>query len=134
MLKYIFIFTLCGMSSVFADVKIQRNILGSGIQNASAGSDAATQVGDYGVYHVPQYMPGYPTAATIWPRVVEVKCQNDICEGYESSPALGRGEYLFFKPVSAVAALVMPPEAVAPTASPSYSKPPMREINKNIRQ
>lgn len=130
MLKYIFILTLLGSGSVFADVKIQRNILGSGVQNSAITSDVATPVGDYGVYHAPQYMPGYPTAATIWPRVVEVKCQNDICEGYESSPALGRGEYLFFKPVNTVAAVSIPVVVTVPVVPP----PPPREIQKKIRQ
>ena len=126
MLKYIVVLAALGTGVVFADVKIQRNLLGSGIQNAEMTADVATQVGDYGVYHVPQYMPGYPTAATIWPRVVEVKCQNNLCEGYENSPALGRGEYLFFKPINTVAAAsipVEPPVVVVP-----------REVEKKIMQ
>ena len=126
MLKYIVVLAALGTGVVFADVKIQRNLLGSGIQNAEMTADVATQVGDYGVYHVPQYMPGYPTAATIWPRVVEVKCQNNVCEGYENTPALGRGEYLFFKPVNMVAAVSIP--VVAPVVIPP------REIQKKIRQ
>ena len=127
MLKYIVVLAALGTGTAFADdVQIQRNLLGSGIQNAEMTADVATQVGDYGVYHVPQYMPGYPTAATIWPRVVEVKCQNDLCEGYENTPALGRGEYLFFKPVNMVAAVAIP--VVAPVVVPP------REIQKKIRQ
>ena len=126
MLKYIVVLAVLGAGTAFADVKIQRNLLGSGIQNEAMTADVATQVGDYGVYHVPQYMPGYPTAATIWPRVVEVKCQNDLCEGYENTPALGRGEYLFFKPVNMVAAVAIP--VVAPVVVPP------REIQKKIRQ
>ena len=126
MLKYIVVLAVLGTGTAFADVKIQRNLLGSGIQNEAMTADVATQVGDYGVYHVPQYMPGYPTAATIWPRVVEVKCQNDLCEGYENTPALGRGEYLFFKPVNMVAAVAIP--VVAPVVVPP------REIQKKIRQ
>lgn len=130
MLKYILILTIFGAGHAFADVRIQRNILGSGIQNTpiTSQSDVATPVGDYGVYHVPQYMPGFPTAATIWPRVVEVQCQNDLCEGYENTPALGRGEYLFFKPVQVMAAVTAP--VVAP--------PPVviiqREITKKIKE
>lgn len=130
MLKYIVILAVLGTGNVHADIKIQRNILGSGIQNASVTADVATPVGDYGVYHVPQYMPGFPTAATIWPRVVEVKCQNDRCEGYENTPALGRGEYLFFKPVNTVAAVSIP--LVAPVSVPAVVPP--REIQKNIKQ
>ncbi len=130
MLKYILILTLFGTGHALAEVQIQRNILGSGIQNVSIAnqSDVATPVGDYGVYHVPQYMPGFPTAATIWPRVVEVECQNDRCAGYENTPALGRGEYLFFKPRQVVAAVSMP--VVEP--------PPVviiqREITKKIKE
>jgi len=89
-----------GMSVVRADtptLRIERMLFGSGLQNAT-GTDNAQQVGDYGVWHVPQYMPGYPTAATLWPRVVEVPCANDVCRGYEVTPSLGRGEYLYFRP------------------------------------
>ena len=65
-----------------------------------AGTDNADPVADYGVWHVPQYMPGFPTAATIWPRVVDVRCAEDnACTGYLITPAMGRGEYLFFRPI-----------------------------------
>ena len=130
MLKYIVLLALMGSGSAFADVQIQRNILGSGIQNSAISTDKATPVGDYGVYHVPQYMPGYPTAATIWPRVVEVKCVNEVCEGYQSAPALGRGEYLFFKPITTVAAVSIP----VVMSIPEVAAPPPREIQKKIRQ
>lgn len=130
MLKYILILSLFGTGTAFADVRIQRNLLGSGLQNVSVTTqtDVATQVGDYGVYHVPQYMPGFPTAATIWPRVVEVECQNDLCAGYENTPALGRGEYLFFKPVQVMAAVSAPIVLPAPVVIPQ------REIKKKIKE
>ena len=58
---------------------------------------------DAHVYHVPQYMPGYPTAAVIYPRVIEVPCKqtNNVitCKGYNWSPELGRGEYLMIRPI-----------------------------------
>ena len=130
MLKYLVVLAIFGTGTAIAEIKIQRNILGSGIQNASMTADVAIPVGDYGVYHVPQYMPGFPTAATIWPRVVEVKCQNDLCEGYENTPAIGRGEYLFFKPVNMAAAVSAP--MVAPIAELSVM--PQREIHKKIKQ
>lgn len=130
MLKYIVVLAIVGTGTVFAEVKIQRNLLGSGIQNELMTADVATQVGNYGVYHAPQYMPGFPTAATIWPRVVEVKCQNDLCEGYENTPALGRGEYLFFKPINTVAAVSIP--VVAPAPVPVVVPP--REIQKKIKE
>lgn len=54
------------------------------------------------IYHAPQYLPFYPTAATIWPRVVEVDCESTVsglkCDGYNWAPRMGRGEYLFFTP------------------------------------
>lgn len=78
-------------------LRIERMNMGSGLQNAP-GIDKAEPVGDLGVWHVPQYMPGYPTAATIWPRVVIIQCATDVCSGYEVTPELGRGEYLFFVP------------------------------------
>ncbi|SEJ77024.1 hypothetical protein SAMN05216567_101244 [Variovorax sp. OK605] len=78
-------------------LRIERVNMGSGVQNAS-GTDVAEPVGDLGVWHVPQYMPGFPTAATIWPRVVIVPCSTDLCSGYELTPELGRGEYLYFAP------------------------------------
>lgn len=54
------------------------------------------------VLFVPKYLPGYPTAATIWPRIVEVPCK-DVngsleCEGFHWTPDMGRGEYLFITP------------------------------------
>jgi hypothetical protein len=82
-----------------AGLKIERVHLGSGSQDA-AGTENAEPVADYGVWHVPQYLPGFPTAATIWPRVVEVQCAEDnACAGYFITPAMGRGEYLFFRPI-----------------------------------
>ncbi|MEX8195198.1 hypothetical protein [Comamonas guangdongensis] len=78
-------------------LSIQRQLLGSGQQGAQ-GEEQAQPVGDYGVWHVPQYLPGYPTAATIWPRAVVVKCKDQHCEGYVITPQMGPGEYLFFIP------------------------------------
>jgi hypothetical protein len=76
---------------------------GSGTPGAT-GPENATLV-DNNVFHAPQYLPGSPTAASIWPRVVEVPCTNVggaiRCDGYVWQPRLGRGEYLFFKPVVA---------------------------------
>ena len=79
-------------------LSIQRQIFGSGEQGAE-GEEQAQPVGNYGVWHVPQYLPGYPTAATIWPRAITVKCKNGDCEGYVITPQMGPGEYLFFIPV-----------------------------------
>lgn len=104
-------------SSAFAaEVSIARNDLGSGTPGTQ-GVERAFQVDLNSTYlHAPQYMPGFPTAATIWPRVVNVKCVSEKiyprahsenhqaltiqrCDGYNWSPALGRGEYLFIDPI-----------------------------------
>ncbi len=99
------------------EVMIQRMPLGSGTPGKT-GYENAVPVGN-GLYHAPQYPPGHPTAATIWPRVVEVPCKKEgdklLCEGYQWLPAMGRGEYLYFKPV--VAQPVAAPVPPAPPAN-----------------
>lgn len=83
-------------------VGIEREVLGSGTPGKS-GYEQALPVLENDIYHAPQYMAAYPTAATIWPRVVEVPCKNTggvlKCQGYNWTPKMGRGEYLFFKTV-----------------------------------
>ena len=81
-----------------SEMMIARIPFGSGLQN-SGGAENAKPVADFGVWHAPQYMPGYPTAATIWPRVVFVHCKGGLCDGYPITPNMGFGEYLFFKPI-----------------------------------
>lgn len=90
---------LCGLGARAAEpqLQIQRNPFGSGQPNAT-GLENAQPVADFSVWHAPQYMPGYPTAATIWPRVVMVHCNAGVCDGYSIAPNMGPGEYLFFKP------------------------------------
>lgn len=74
--------------------------LGSGVPS-EGGVTNAPLVMD-GMYHAPQYLPSHPTAATIWPRVVDVDCTNDgqvvKCDGYNWSPEMGRGEYIYIRP------------------------------------
>lgn len=64
-------------------------------------------------FSVPQYLPYYPTAATIWPRVVEIQCDMKDgvmqCDGYNWSPDMGRAEYLFVTPVVRKPVLVNAP-------------------------
>lgn len=89
------------------DTTIYNTPLGSGTPGAASKLDDANPVMD-GMYHAPQYMPGYPTAATLFPRVVDVECTNAdnlatggtglVCNNYNWSPAMGRGEYLFIRP------------------------------------
>lgn len=103
MKKLLALAALLFASASFAQsVGIQREVLGSGTPGSS-GFERALPVLENDIYHAPQYMAGYPTAATIWPRVVEVPCTKvgDTlkCQGYEWLPKYGRGEYLFFKTV-----------------------------------
>lgn len=87
-----------------SNIPLTREQLGSGTpaQNVTVGLENAALVMD-GMFHAPQYLPGFPTAATIWPRTVEVDCEKDkvghvSCKGYHWTPDLGRGEYLFVIP------------------------------------
>ncbi|HEY2255869.1 MAG TPA: hypothetical protein VGI11_09550 [Variovorax sp.] len=89
----------CAAHAAAPGLRIERLPFGSGLQNAT-GIENAEPVGDLGVWHAPQYLPGFPTAATIWPRVVDVPCVKDVCAGYSITPAMGRGEYLFFRKMS----------------------------------
>lgn len=79
---------------------ILRQQLGSGTPGF-IGFEPATHLGE-GIYHAPQYMPMYPTAAVLWPRVVDVECEKTerafVCDGYNWLPAFGRGEYLYIRP------------------------------------
>ena len=94
---------------LFASVSFAQNVT---VKNEALGSGKpgdidpeAAQPVDIreGIYHAPQYMPAYPTAAVLWARVIEVPCTKSAeglkCDGYTWRPELGRGEYLFVKPV-----------------------------------
>ncbi|WP_147376914.1 hypothetical protein [Noviherbaspirillum saxi] len=89
------------------DFQVERMPFGSGTPASgyTIGSEAAGHVVD-GLYHIPNYLPGHPTAATIWPREVPIECEQDAvtgelkCGGYRVHPAIGRGEYIFIRPVS----------------------------------
>lgn len=87
--------------TVIANVTVQRNDLGTGVPGLK-GVEVA-HVMPEGTYHVPQYLPGTPTAATLYPRVVEVSCVRNSdsslkCDGYNWTPDMGRAEYLLVKP------------------------------------
>jgi hypothetical protein len=111
---------------------IERQPYGSGTPAAgvSAGVDEARHVAD-GLYHVPNYLPGFPTAATIWPRELPVECRTDVfgsvtCKGYEVLPAVGRGEYIFVRPYVKPVAKAQPapePKREAPKPPVVYKKP-----------
>jgi hypothetical protein len=99
-------------------VGIDRETLGSGTPGRG-GVEHAIPVLQNDIFHAPQYMPYYPTAGVIYPRVIEVPCkrvsQNNVtCEGYHWSPKMGRGEYLFFTPKIEPAPSVIVKEVVVP--------------------
>lgn len=110
MKKSMFVMVALAVSSTAfaADVNVGKAVLGSGTPvNEASGFENAKVVNnakvENNILHAPQYMPNYPTAATLWPRVVEVPCtkatNGDLnCAGYNWNPALGRGEYLFVSP------------------------------------
>ena len=83
-----------------ADVTVERRPFGSGTPGQPGVEQATPWGGD--LLHAPQYMPGHPTAATIYPRIVEVECQvagsKLECAGYNWTPDMGRAEYLLVRP------------------------------------
>jgi hypothetical protein len=89
-------------SALAGDLVIERTPLGSGTPGLE-GREATYLMPD-GMLFAPQYLPGFPTAAVIWPRVVEVQCELKdkvtVCDGYQWTPKLGRGEYIFIVPVN----------------------------------
>ena len=84
-------------------INVHRHTLGSGEQGVK-GFEVASPVLENHIYHGPQYMPFYPTAAVIWPRVIEIDCFEESahglnkCKGYNWAPSMGRAEYLFVTP------------------------------------
>lgn len=88
-------------------VFIQNVQMGTGVPTPSVaiGSEKASYWGD-GLYYVPGYYPGYPTAQVLWPRMVEVPCTKNpngsiLCQGFSIlSQQVGyRGDFILFKPV-----------------------------------
>lgn len=118
-MKYALIAMLAATSFGVAaqNVTVENRQLGSGTPGEK-NAEQTTIVND--MRHGPQYLPGYPTAATIWPRVVDVPCDrvgNDlICDGFNWSPSMGPGEYLYINPVMRPAPQVV--EKVVPVPVP----------------
>jgi hypothetical protein len=87
---------------------------------------------DNNIFHAPQYMPGHPTAATLYPRVVDVECTKVStglnCKGYNWLPELGRGEYLMIRPVLAPEPVVVTKTVVVP--GPVVIKEVLVEVKK----
>lgn len=71
------------------------------------------------IKHAPQYLPYYPTAGVVWPRVEELQCREVsgavVCDGYEWKPAMGRAEYLYVKPVIQKPVQTPPPKIIEKT-------------------
>ena len=84
-------------------ILVARVPLGSGVPSpgATIGYSEALPVSD-GLYHVPGYLPYQSTAATLWPRVVDVKCRDNggtwYCSGYHVDGVLERGEDIYVRP------------------------------------
>ena len=108
MKKILIMVALAASSAAFAtEVKVGKTVLGTGtpvynakgLENAVVVDNAKVE---NNILHVPQYLPYHPTAATIWPRVVEVKCMQTAtileCESFNWTPSMGRAEYLFITP------------------------------------
>lgn len=97
---------LFAFNTSYAEPTITQHQLGAGMSGAPSKLQGGLKMyGDNknsGVFFTPQYMPNYPTASTIWPRVEDVDCvkvgHDVVCDGYDWKPGMGRGEYLMFRP------------------------------------
>lgn len=93
---------LCVSQAGAEEISIQSMPYGSGTPGQVVNEPAVPVSLGEGIYHAPGYMPGYPTAGVIYPRIVDVKCTkvdgNLNCDGYNWLPEMGRGEYLLFRP------------------------------------
>lgn len=123
------------LSDAANGIEVTKMALGSGTPALStSGTETALLVGD-GLYHVPNYLPGFPTAATIWPRALSLSCEPDAadgklnCSGFEVIPALGRGEYIFVRPERKPA----PPIVTAPAPVPPAPPAPLETTRKKPR-
>lgn len=89
---------------------------------------------DNDIFHAPQYLPGYPTAATLWPRVIDVPCvQVDhgvTCKGYVWNPSMGRGEYLFVRPHIEVVPEPVKAEVIREVVEPPKQSVPVKKVAK----
>jgi hypothetical protein len=117
---------------------------GSGVPSGgqSVGYSEATPVSD-GLYQVPGFMPYEPSAGTMWPRVIDVKCMSKAgvwyCTGYHIDGVLGRGEDIYVRPefvkvahnVTPVAPLFVKPEVVS-TPVPHAHRPLVKPKPKKV--
>jgi len=131
--------TNTGNAGVVRDaLEVVRAPLGAGTPAPmiTVGNEKAVLVDD-GYYHIPQYLPLYPTAGVIWPRIVEVECDKVkgelVCDGYSWLPKLGRGEYIMIMPKMRV----KPEEPVIPRNVPPPAccvAPPVERVITIIRE
>jgi hypothetical protein len=104
-LSILALLTVAGAASA-ADLSIERREGGFGTPGLNGLENAQLWDGSTSIYHALTYLPGSPTAATIYPRVVDVECSKDAkgnfsCGGFNWRQELGRAEYLFVRPVVA---------------------------------
>lgn len=102
------------------EITIRNMPYGSGTPGNDDGTTIATEVSP-GLYQAPQFLPGFPTAATLFPYVVNVNCTQTgttvVCDGYNWYPSSGRGEYILFHPIIKVVE-VTPPAVVSKPLPP----------------
>ena len=125
-MKQLFVLMALAASVASANTVIDREALGSGTPG-EYGFEVASPVLANDIFHAPQFLPYHPTAATIWPRIVEVPCTRTAaglkCAGYHTLPGMGRGEYLFFQPLVVDA---VKPEIVTVPGPTVYIEVPMK--------
>jgi len=124
--------------SAFAVVNVGSMTNGSGTPGNTLPENALEVFN--GVLHAPQYMPGYPTAATIWPRVIEVPCTKDTvgdlkCAGYQWTPNLGRGEYLFIAPKVVEEPVIVTPihDTIIVERSEPVKPKPKKKVKRKVK-
>lgn len=105
---------------------IVRQAGGSGTPGFT-GVEPATYMGD-GIYHAPQFLPNSPTAASIYPRVIDIECTKTaagsfLCDGYNWSPSMGSAEYLYIRPFLKASVAPVVVEKLVPTPFPVYVEP-----------
>jgi len=72
--------------------------------NKTLGSTIGMYWGN-GLFFVPGYLPGYPTAGVLWDRVIDVNCKKVVgglyCDGstLHNQQVGNRGEYILYRPV-----------------------------------
>lgn len=118
MRKAIVLCLLLLCNSVSADSAIQRSHYGSGHLDNLPGVENSFQVVP-GVFHAPQYLPYWPTAQSLWARVVDVDCElGKPCTGYSYLPEYGRAEYLFYRPKYRTPPTLEPPKVEVTCVAP----------------